>query len=201
MEALERKFAATEQLHVTKLKSCDITAAAVRKFNMKRRIPFGKPNQPIDEIWREIIDFFEDPAHGEWLSFHLIVQCEMRWGKGHRTVGKLIRKLLRPDAIKRVFWSSDARDVAEHIVPEVLQSFILTTIDALLDTANLGDNRPTWKEIIFKCERVFDNKRFAETMKDRKAKKAAAKDSTSVADTTGDLVIAEDDQVNILFKS
>ena len=172
----------------------------MEKFNLRRRIPFGKPDQPIDDIWHEIVDFFEDPAHGEWLTFHLIHKCEMRW-TGHRSVGHLIRQLLRPDVIKRVVWSSDARDQTKPIVPEVLQAFIESTIDAMLDAADLGKDRPKRRAIIQKCEKLFDNKRYADEAKAKKALKAAAKDGTSSADATGNLVIVEDDQVNILSES
>ena len=176
-------------------------AAAVQKFNTSRPIPFSKPNQPINDTCREIICLFEDPAHGEWLCLHFKVQCEMRWGKGYKTVGKLIRNLLWPDAIIRVFWSSDACNVSELIVLEVLQALIDTTINAMLNAAHLGENRPTQQFIIHKCECIFDNMRIAETEKDRKAKKAAAKDYTSVADATSDLVTVLDDQANILSKA
>ena len=109
--------------------------------------------------------------------------------------------MLWPDTIKRVVWSNDARDQPEQVVPEVLQSFIESTIDTMLDAADLGDNRPTLQTIIQRCEKVFDNKRCAEAAKAKKALKAAAKDSTLAADTSGDLVIVEDAQANILSKS
>ena len=43
--------------------------------------------------------------------------------------------------------------------------------------------------------------RIAAADKAKKTKKAAAKDVTSVADVTGNLVIVQDDQTNILSKS
>ena len=104
-------------------------SVAANKSNICRQIPFSKQNQPIDDTWRDIIDFFEDPAHGEWLAFHLIVPCEMRLTGP--VVGNLIRQLLRAYLIASIVWSNDARNQPEPVVPEVLQAFIESTIDAM----------------------------------------------------------------------
>ena len=144
-----------------------MTRSASEKFEVHRRIPFGK-GRTVDQTHQNIVAFLAEEKAPTYLFFYLFDHCKFRWD-GPRTVGKLLRKILHPDYLKKVRWSNDAKDTDLPMIPEELQRFIEVAIDTMLDSAELAPNeRPEWMVIEFEIGRVLSNKRYYAANKGKK---------------------------------
>ena len=160
--ALRTKFEAEVRLHQSKLEASDLTRAAVDKFRLRSKLPFGKHRQSVDDTWNDINTFFEEERHAEYLAFYVFDIKNFRW-HGFTTLGKLLRKILHPKFFKLVSWSNDANVGKKDLplVPEVLQGFVEVAIESMLDSADLPPGeRPEGPVIEHHLQRVFNNARY-----------------------------------------